>query len=641
MSALTLSTDVNCPVTRQRCQLPRPTIVPPITGARSCSQCVPRKANWSWLSSVFALLAAVEPGVVFAATLNVSPSTPVGISPDGRCSLSEAIHNANSDTQAHPDCAAGSGNDTIVLPVASQQPLGSLMLPTITSAIVIDGRGGTIGPRESGVILNVASEGNLILRGTTVRGSSSENFHTGGIENRGRLTLDRSSIIDAYMAPGLLNDGGIATLQNSRIANNFGLDFGGGGAGGVVNRRGIVTLDGTVVENNSSAYSAGGIWNAGTLNIKGSRIVNNHGDSPGGIFNSGVVVINGTTVAGNRAVGEYGGRGGAISNDSGGSMTIGYSTIAGNIAESADPSFSALGAGIFNAGTLTVTNSTLSGNAARSAGSGSEFVSEGGGVFSVAQATLVNVTVAQNEADEGGGIVVSAGHLTLTRSLVTGNMAVRVAPQIKNEATVTANNFNLIGQGSNAGSIGFSPGSRDIVPEEAVDQILLPLAGNGGKAFTHALAIGSSALDASPSAEGCLNKDQRGNLRPQGTSCDIGAFEGSAVLCNGFVSTQVGTEGSDTITGTAGSDVIAGLGGNDEIRGLDGNDLVCGGKDIDSIYGGTGNDVIAGGPSNDRLFGERGNDSLDGGYGIDACDGGSNAALGDQAVKCETINNVP
>jgi hypothetical protein len=177
------------------------------------------------------------------------------------------------------------------------------------------------------------------------------------------------------------------------------------------------------------------------------------------------------------------------------------------------------------------------------------------------------------------------------------------------------------------------------VPNEPIGDILLPLADNGGKTRTHALAIGSPALNASPDDADCPAIDQRGNPRPRGPACDIGSFEGSAVMCNGRVTTMVGTDHGDELTGTPDADVIAGLNGNDVIAGLGGNDLVCAGGGADSVFGSSGNDVLFGQGGNDRLFGHAGNDTLNGGTGEDQCDGGTGA--GDTAAACETVSNVP
>jgi Ca2+-binding RTX toxin-like protein len=245
---------------------------------------------------------------------------------------------------------------------------------------------------------------------------------------------------------------------------------------------------------------------------------------------------------------------------------------------------------------------------------------------------------------EGGGIFVSSGTLTLERSIVSGNKAftvreIRATP----EAAVTANDFNLFGHGGDAGIVGFTAGSTDIVPNEPIGGILLPLADNGGDfdTRTHALARGSPALDASPDDASCPAVDQRGSPRPRGPACDIGSFEGAAVLCNGLVTTMVGTDGADVLTGTAGRDVIAGLNGDDEINGLGGNDLVCAGGGTDVVFGRSGNDSLFGQGGSDRLLGHGGSDTLDGGTGQDHCDGGTHAGAGDAAVACETVHNVP
>ena len=184
-----------------------------------------------------------------------------------------------------------------------------------------------------------------------------------------------------------------------------------------------------------------------------------------------------------------------------------------------------------------------------------------------------------------------------------------------------------------------SRASTDIVPNKPIGGILLPLADNGGGTQTHALAIGSPALDASPDDATCPATDQRGNPRPRGPACDIGSFEGVAMLCNGRVTTMVGTINDDRLTGTPGPDVISGLSGDDTIVGLEGNDVICAGFGADGVDGGPGRDLLFGEPGDDRLFGQGGNDTLDGGAGQDQCDGGPGA--GDTATTCEKVTGVP
>ena len=96
-----------------------------------------------------------------AATITVTTNNP-NIVADGQCSLVEAIVNANNDAATYPDCAAGSGPDTIVLPANANvmlsnayvtlysRPIGPTLsstplgLPLITSQITIEGNGATV-----------------------------------------------------------------------------------------------------------------------------------------------------------------------------------------------------------------------------------------------------------------------------------------------------------------------------------------------------------------------------------------------------------------------------------------------------------------------------------------------------------------
>jgi hypothetical protein len=72
-------------------------------------------------------------------------------------------------------------------------------------------------------------------------------------------------------------------------------------------------------------------------------------------------------------------------------------------------------------------------------------------------------------------------------------------------------------------SCGFSTSNHSL---SNTDPKLGPLAHNGGPTQTTTLLPGSPAIDAGgTSANGCPPTDQRGVSRPQGSACDIGAYE--------------------------------------------------------------------------------------------------------------------
>jgi hypothetical protein len=69
-----------------------------------------------------------------------------------------------------------------------------------------------------------------------------------------------------------------------------------------------------------------------------------------------------------------------------------------------------------------------------------------------------------------------------------------------------------------------------------------PLAQNGGSTPTHALLVGSNAIDGADPALGCIDDlgliatDQRGAARAQGAFCDVGAMESEELFFDDFES---------------------------------------------------------------------------------------------------------
>ena len=105
-------------------------------------------------------------------------------------------------------------------------------------------------------------------------------------------------------------------------------------------------------------------------------------------------------------------------------------------------------------------------------------------------------------------------------------------------------------------------------------------------------------------------------------------------LCDGQISTVVGSSGSDDLVGTSGKDVITGLGGNDRIEGLGGKDVICGGDGGDTILAGAGQDVVFGATGADTLRMGNGNDTALGGAGEDTLVGGARAGLDVGRERC-------
>ncbi len=286
------------------------------------------------------------------------------------------------------------------------------------------------------------------------------------------------------------------------------------------------------------------IQSTGVVTLSSLAVVDGMADYGGGIVNEGVLVINAGAVSGNRAGGGYFNTGGAIYNA--GILTIDHSIFDGNQSDGD-------GGGISNYGTLTANNSTFSGNQAGNEGgginnqvtltlnnttfSGNQAGSEGGGITNYGTLTANNTTFSDNQAGSGGGGISNYGTLHLRNSIIANSPA---GGDCRNHATVATNANNLIASiGSDA--CGITNGANGSLV--GVDPLLSSLGDYGAPTPTFALLAGSPAID---SGANCLSTDQRGVARPQGTACDIGAFES-----RGFTFTSAGGSGQSTLINTA------------------------------------------------------------------------------------------
>jgi CSLREA domain-containing protein len=311
--------------------------------------------------------------------------------------------------------------------------------------------------------------------------------------------------------------GNVAAIYNSGILNLTNTVITGNSGGGIFSTgMGELTLVGCVVSNNTATSIGGGI-SAYDLTLIDSTISGNTtGGDGGGIYGAVSVTITNSTISDNTA----GGKGGGLVLTNGSTAIIRGSAFTNNTGTQ--------GGGIYAASTLSAINSTISGNFASGSGGGLHFAGSTAGLF--------NVTIAENLANTGkgaaagGGIAQETGAVNLINSIVALNdIVVPTVPPITTHddcfGTITSqgNNIMLVVNTSHCSVTGGGFSS--------VDPMLGPLQDNGGLTQTHALSIGSPAIDAGNSG-GCtdnlgapLTTDQRGLPRPFGAHCDIGAYE--------------------------------------------------------------------------------------------------------------------
>jgi CSLREA domain-containing protein len=443
----------------------------------------------------------------------------------GVCTLRAAIMEANATT----------ASSTINLPAA-------IYVLTITGADENDARTGDLDIKRNMTI--VASGGVAVIRGQTGWNDRIFDIHGVTVEMRSVEIVNGNTGGSGEAFSGL--GGGIAvrffaalSLVNSVVRGNF-AEFSGGGI--YVSDEAILILQSSTVLDNRAGMpispqevrgAGGGIFveEGSRLVMRRSSIVGNTSqDSGGGLFNSGQAILSDCTIAGNTSV----------SSDSGGirtegPMSIERCTVSGNRAQE-------FGGGIGNENfgqLLTITNSTISGNTVVDGGGGGLDVFE-------ASATLNNVTITANTASTAGGGIAfdgfnSTSFTLLIRNSIVGKNSAPSAPDCHAGTGTFGLSFSLLEVGQDC--VLLAPTSDNII---GPDPHLAPLSANGGPTATHALCTGVGVPDASctgrspaidvastatPGSGGtaCAAIDQRGVSRPQGSRCDMGAFEASAV----------------------------------------------------------------------------------------------------------------
>jgi hypothetical protein len=523
------------------------------------------------VATLAVVVAAVfgAPASAGAATITVGDGA-VAAGADGRCSLIEAISNANNDAATFADCAAGAGADTLALASAATYEIGTVDntffgftgLPVISSQVTIEGNGSTISRAAAAPafrLLTVDLAGNLTVlesvlsNGLAHGGNGGDDTGTddgGGGGGGAGLGGDGGSSSAASVdggaggggfggrggdGGGTAGGGGGGTITigaagsgatggqggsengghggNSGIAGALGGDGGGGGGGGDEGSGGNGGIGG--------GGGGGGENDNATLNIGGPGGFGGGGggggeDSSGGIGGFGAGgggaddQIDGQ-VTGTGGFG--GGNGGALGPESGGGG-----------------GGAGMGGAIFNdGGSVTVLNSSFSANSAVGGTGGAGTPGPdfhpgeagrglGGAIFSRDGSLNVTEGTFSGNVGEGGGVFIrgilgQGAALTLRNSILASTAAANSDCGLEGAVETAGSDTNLIELNGGCGGVTVT-----------ADPALGALADNGGPTPTLLPAISSPAVDAAGTA-GCTPVDQRGAERPNGPACDIGSVE--------------------------------------------------------------------------------------------------------------------
>jgi parallel beta-helix repeat protein len=368
-------------------------------------------------------------------------------------------------------------------------------------------------------------------------------------------------------------------------------DNGSESKGGGVAAEGPVEMTDTVLMNNWANRSSGdvfggGIWSAGNLTMHSCRWDSNNVDAPGpesdgfggGIsFHGPNLLIEDSLIKANSIHADRSEFGGSVYLTGTGVATLRRNTIRSSTAKEGAGIYSTietltvedctisdniagdLGGGMLlsppGSGVTRVLSSTIVGNEAEEGGglylsaparilitnstiSGNIAADNGGGIYALSTGfEIANSTVTDNTADEdtdgfgdGGGIFINSGESAeLRNSIVADNHDSSSSPQAPDCAgTLQSGGYNLIG------SLGVPLAVCTIVGDSTgnlvgADPLLDVLADNYGPTETHALGPGSAAINAGDPA-GCRDPD--GVLLDADQRhalrldrCDMGAFE--------------------------------------------------------------------------------------------------------------------
>lgn len=381
-----------------------------------------------------------------AETLLVEGGT-AQINPDGRCSLAEAIENANADARVHADCLAGRGADVIDLDgrsVMVDRPFDGASaqgLPSISGPLVIEGRGATLLVPNVPVdtVIDVAPTGALELRDTVISGEDGSgsvpnaprirnagslylsavtvllNYPAAaGITNHGRLEGERVTIDHAGdpgdlgdQAEGLGGNGlrneGEAELRQLRISNLW--SYGTGDEYSTLVNDGDLRLEDARIADGRTSYGVGvpGILNRGRLTGTAVHVVGNvlrYASQASVVNEAGAVLrLYDGEIAGNRLSGRRPGGAGGLDNE--GEAVLERVDVVRNI-----------GHGVRNVGDMRIVDSSISQN--------SGFYS-GGSLVNSGTLELDGVTIGRNDATYGAAGLRNRGEATVLNSTIARN----------------------------------------------------------------------------------------------------------------------------------------------------------------------------------------------------------------------------
>jgi CSLREA domain-containing protein len=406
------------------------------------------------LGLVFLFLHSIQPAQANVNGAIITVNSSADTSESGKCTLRDAIENANLNNGGHANCVAGSGADTIIF--SSSLPTVTLnsLLPTITGILTLyggqdAGKNQVISGKDSSGIFLVGPGASLTIdRMTLTHGKAVAGGAIAANSGSGMTVVISDSLLTRNQAEydgGAISMGAgtTITVTKSKFSNNqTTYSYGEGGAilvggtayvqsdsyflenssayGGALygNTGAVVHLKDSRFEGNSASQSGGALYFSSTnLNMVNCDLYDNGSTTEGGaMYSSGGTATISDSLFDNNGIMDAPGSGGAIFSYSSNRLIIDNSTFHDNQADTS-------GGAIASNSMLTITNTSFNTNwvSAPNGYGGAVYLTNDG--LTLAKARLESSTFYGNSAYKGAALENDSAVTQIINSTFNANAA--------------------------------------------------------------------------------------------------------------------------------------------------------------------------------------------------------------------------